>query len=153
MSNVARSYPTTSHVLVLAPTAAAEAFDVMIHDPSVAAILTPAGPISFYPMNGYRPLRELSAGLRLPGRYNRTLDVTLELLPWSESRSELVIWSNSRPGIFPSRSVSTYLHAAHEALAALAALLAADPVVAAAPRHGSFLPAARDRKTSVAAGD
>lgn len=151
MSDVARSFPTTTHVFVLAPMAAAEAFDLMLHDPAMAPILTPAGPISYYPMQGYRPLRAVPAALRLPDRRNRTLEVILELLPWSESRSELAIWSKSRPGILAERSVAAYLQAAHRSLETLASLLDTELVASEAHRQAQALPEARNRRRAVAA--
>ncbi len=152
MSDVARTYPTASHVFALAPAAAAEAFDVMILDPALALRLTPAGAMTRSPYAGYRPLRALPATLHLPGRGARTLPVTLELLPWSDGRTELTIWSKKRPGLFVHHSVAAYLHATRESLTTLAELLTSDLVIADRSRHAGALPAARDRRLA-AIGD
>lgn len=150
MSDVARSFPTASHVFVSAPAAAAETFDLMILDPAMTSTLTPTGPVTSGLLSGYRPIKAVPATLHLPGRH-RPLAVRLELLPWSQSRSELTMWSRTRPGIFLERHVAAYLEAAHASLRTLAGLLNAEPVVSRSPRHA--LPAARDRSTTVAIRD
>jgi hypothetical protein len=144
MSDVQRSYPTVSHVFALAPEAAAVAFDVMLLDPAMASTLTPTEPVTRAAMNGYRPMRRVNATLQLPGRHRRTLPVTLELLPWSETWTELAIWCPSRPGIPLERNVAAYMAGGHRALQTLSALMGSRPATAHAPRRRRFLPVARD---------
>jgi len=117
----------------------------------MAPILVPTGPVSLYPIQGYRPLRAVSAGLRLPGRRVRTLTVTLELLPWSECRTELAIWTNASAGVLADRNVAAYLNAAHRSLKTLAALVEASLAGSEAPRHALAFPAARSPRRAVAA--
>jgi len=123
MSTTYRSFPSTSHVFAVPPTAAAPIFDVMILDPAVAADLIPAGPLRRAEPAGYHPLRALHATLRLPGRWARTVEVKLELLPWSDQRSELTIWTTARPLLPVQRNVAAYVWAAQHALSTLAELI------------------------------
>jgi hypothetical protein len=148
MSSTLRGYPSVSHVFLLAPMAAAAAFDVMILDPAVAVDLIPAGPLFRDQPHRYAALRKLPATLRLPGGRGRRLDVVLELLPWSEHRSELAISTTARPHLLVERSVAGYLQAANRYLSTLAERMhprhlqadrGVDPVAAqvlAALRHG-----------------
>lgn len=147
MSDAQRSYPTVSHVFALAPQAAAVAFDVMLLDPAMGSALTPTEPVTRAEENGYRPMRKVNATLQLPGRRRRTLPVTLELLPWSETWTELAIWCPSRPGIPLERNVAAYLAGGHRALKTLSALMGSRPTTTTpAPRRRRFLPTARDWK-------
>jgi hypothetical protein len=137
MSTTDRSFPSTSHVFRLPPTAAASVFDVMILDPAVATDLIPAGPLRRNEPSGYHPLRVLRATLRLPGRLHRTVDVVLELLPWSDERTELAIWTTARPRLPMERTVSAYVWSAQHALATLAELIVTGQPVA--PHRGPWL--------------
>jgi hypothetical protein len=116
MSATVRSYPTVSHVFAVAPPRAADVFDVMILDPAVVAYLIPAGPLLRARPGGYHALRRLPASLRLPGRRGRRIGVVLELLPWSDHRSELAIHTAQRPHLLVGRSVEPYLRAATRSL-------------------------------------
>jgi hypothetical protein len=123
MNTSSRSFPSTSHVFCLPPTAAAPIFDLMILDPAVATDLTPAGALRRDEPTTYRPLRTLPATLHLPGRWGRSVDVILELLPWSDERSELSVWSTARPHLPTERTIGAYVWAAQHALATLAELI------------------------------
>jgi hypothetical protein len=138
-----RSFPTTSHVFCLPPVAAAATLDVMILDPAVAADLIPAGPLHRAEPTGYSPLRSMRGTLRLPGRWDRTVDVTLELLPWSDQRTELTVWSTARPRLPVERNVGAYVWAAQHALTTLAELITTgQPVLI--PNRRLRLPARTD---------
>jgi hypothetical protein len=134
MSTTDRSFPSTSRVFLLPPSSAASVFDVMILDPAVATDLIPAGPLRRDEPTGYSPLRALPATLRLPGRRLRTVDVVLELLPWSDQRTELALWTTARPHLSVERTVSAYVWAAHHALTTLAELILTGQPVAAPDR-------------------
>jgi hypothetical protein len=123
MTSALRSYPSTSHVFALTPPVAAVAFDIMILDPAVAADLIPAGPLRRAQPRGYDYLRALPATLRLPGRRGRGLAVTLELLPWSDHRSELTISTTARPHLSGERTIAAYVQAAQRSLIRLAELM------------------------------
>jgi len=132
MSATVRGYPSVSRVFAVDPPRAADAFDVMILDPAVAAYLIPAGPLLRARPTNYDALRRLPATLRLPGRRARRIGVVLELLPWSNRHSELAIHTAQRPHLLVQRSVESYLRAATRSLSTLADLvdtqhLAADP--------------------------
>jgi hypothetical protein len=115
-------YPNVSQVLDVDPQTAAEAFDVMILDPAIAADLIPAGPLLRARPARYDAWRRLPATLRT-GRRGHGVGVVLELLPWSNSRSELAISTARRPGLLLERSVQAYLRAATRSLGTLAELL------------------------------
>jgi hypothetical protein len=141
--SINRSFPATSHVFCLPPTVAAATLDVMILDPAVAADLIPAGPLHRAEPTGYRPLRLMRGTLRLPGRWDRTVAVTLELLPWSDQRSELTISSTARPHLPVERNVGAYVWAAQHALTTLAELITTgQPVMI--PQRRLQLPAGAD---------
>jgi|GEM_PF-4770790 len=124
MSSTIHGYPTVSHLVLLAPAEAAAAFDVMILDPAVATDLIPAGSLRRAQPSGYAALRALPATLRLSGR-RRAIEVILELLPWSDHRSELAIWTSRRPHLFVARDINNYENAAARTLATLAGLIEA----------------------------
>ncbi|MGQ0466173.1 MAG: hypothetical protein ACT4QG_12715 [Sporichthyaceae bacterium] len=54
MGDVLSRFPTASHMFVLAPPVAAEAFDLMLHSPAMAELLTPKGasPAARWPGTG-----------------------------------------------------------------------------------------------------
>jgi hypothetical protein len=118
-----RCCPNVSHLVALAPQAAATTFDLMILDPALGELLLPAGPLVRANPDRYDALRILPARLALPGRRNASMGVLLELLPWSDRRSDLTIscTANSRLplGIGPVR----YREAADAALDVLARLI------------------------------
>jgi hypothetical protein len=131
MFSDARSYPTVSQVCMLAPETAAAALDVMILDPAVTAHLLPTGALQRARPTGYQALRRLPAALLLPGRRGR-IAVTLELLPWSQQRCELSIWTTDRPTLLRAGSTKAYLEAAHRSLTTLQDLMDARHL----PGHG-----------------
>jgi hypothetical protein len=127
-------YPNVSQVFDVDPQTAAEAFDVMILDPAIAADLIPAGPLVRARPTRYDAWRRLPATLRQAGGRGRGVGVVLELLPWSNTRSELAIHTAQRPGLMAERSVQAYLRAATRSLDTLAELLGtardlADPLI------------------------
>jgi len=162
MNSSIRSYPHVSHIFSLAPPTAAVAFDVMLLDPSVAAHLTPTGEL-FRAEAGCDHLRACRAQLHPTGRRGRTVDVVLELLPWSDHRCELTIRTDARPHLLIERATAAYLKAAHRALSTLAEQMnpqhlrtdpGYDPAAAgrapAAHRHGATVllePRTLPRKT------
>jgi len=123
MSTNDRSFPSTAHVFTLPPAAAAPVFDLMVLDPAVATDLVPAGPLRRAEPTGYTPWRVLPATLNLPGRWLRPVDVVLELLPWSDQRTELALWTTARPQLPVERTIAAYVWAAQHALATLAELI------------------------------
>jgi hypothetical protein len=123
MTFALRSYPSTSHVFALTPPVAAVAFDIMILDPAVAADLIPAGALRRAQPRGYDYLRALPATLRVPGRHGRGPEVTLELLPWSDHRSELAISTTVRPHLSGEGTIAAYVQAAQRSLIRLAELM------------------------------
>jgi hypothetical protein len=137
-----RFCPNVSHLVALAPQAAATTFDLMILDPALGELLVPAGPLVKANPQRYDALRILPARLSLPGRRNASVGVLLELLPWSDHRSDLTIScpANSRLplGIGPVR----YCEAAEAALDVLARLIEAGTVrpnrrIPARPAHAA----------------
>ena len=123
MSTNDRSFPSTSHVFTLPPAAAAAVFDVMVLDPALATDLIPAGPLRRAEPTGYSPWRVLPATLALQSRWLRPVDVVLELLPWSDQRTELALWTTARPRLPVEPTVAAYAWAAQHALATLAELI------------------------------
>jgi hypothetical protein len=149
------SHPNVSHLVDLPLEAAAAAFDVMILDPALTDALIPAGALVKARPVRYDALRRLPAVLRLGPRRRTTMSVVLELLPWSDHRSDLAIHSVDRSWMPIGRSVERYRIAAEHALDVLARLMESRPTPpdrrlsawipsAGSPRHGrSTLGAAR----------
>jgi hypothetical protein len=117
------SYPTVSHLVNLSPDLAAGAFDVMILDPAFAQRLITAGPLRKAQPLRYDALRVLPAMLSVGRRKRATISVALELLPWSDHRSELSLRSVNRSRLRIGPGVAQYRAAAVGALEVLAGLL------------------------------
>lgn len=129
-------YPNVSKVVDVDPQTASEAFDAMILDPAIAADLIPAGALLRARPTRYDAWRRLPATLRATGRRGHGLEVVLELLPWSNSRSELAISTVQRPGLMAERSIAVYLRAATHSLETLAELLRTARTVTDPIEHG-----------------
>jgi hypothetical protein len=128
MYSSSRNCPTLSHLVNLSPAGAANAFDVMILDPALAAWLIPAGALVKARPVRYDALRVLPAALFVGRRRQATMSVILELLPWSDHRSELALRSTERSWLPICRGVADYRAAGAGALEVLARLLEARSV-------------------------
>jgi hypothetical protein len=118
-----RCCPNVSHLVALAPQAAAATFDLMILDPALGELLLPAGPLVKANPDRYDALRVLPARLALPGRRNASMGVLLELLPWSDHRSELTISCTANSRLPLGIGTTRYREAADAALDVLARLI------------------------------
>ena len=133
------TYPYVSHLMLLAPEVAEVRFDLACLDlaadgpwcpssgrpvlavPSGRLVLgAPARPAGG--LRGYVPARTVSATLH-PGGWGATaIDVTVELLPWSATRSELALIAGPT-GRRLVVSERRYLRLAHDVLRRLVAVL------------------------------
>lgn len=133
------TYPYVSHLMMLAPEVAEVRFDLACLDLAAAGPHCPSRgrPVLAVPsgrlvlgsparpareLRGYLPARTLAATLH-PGRWGAAaIDVTVELLPWSATRSELALIAGPA-GRWPVVGERRYLRLAHDVLRRLVAVL------------------------------
>ncbi|HET9772719.1 MAG TPA: hypothetical protein VFS16_17625 [Acidimicrobiia bacterium] len=104
------------------------AFDVVLADlplvgRSTAVLVTPSGRLEVAPATravaarGYIPLRQARGSLRL--RLRPSIDVTVDVLPWSARCSEIMLSSDSSSGTRHLLTTRRFLRAADDMVAAL----------------------------------
>lgn len=113
-----RLSPPISLVVDLAPDLAQAAFELVASERAGHGRLDLDGAgIVLPPTHLYLPVRQVKGRLRPPGR--RSLPVMLELIPWSDSQTELVLLPAERTRRLTARHGGRYLQTGHEALTSL----------------------------------
>ena len=119
-----RVYPFLSRLLDLPPDPAAVSFDFALSHLGSAGALVVEGPVGRATPAGYGPLRP-APGQVFPSRWPQPrVPVVVELLPWSDRRSELALMPVNRRWPEPGRRwVRAYVTAADNVLGLLGALM------------------------------
>lgn len=122
------SLPVISRLTRVPPELAAVAFDVVLADlplvgGSTAVLLTPSGRLEVAPAirtaadHKYVPLRQARGSLRL--RRRPSIDVTVDVLPWSARCSEIMLSSDSRSGSRHLLTTRQFVQAAEDVVGVL----------------------------------
>lgn len=127
--DVHRSYSFVSTVVSLPPRQAGVAYDFALSHLGLDGRLVVDGPLErAEPAGPYRALRSAPATLYVSRRARSGVPVRLELLPWSEGRTELALVPTSRRRApVADRRLSAYGRAAGCTLTLFATLMLAPP--------------------------